>query len=283
MEYPSRSELSRLARELKLFAFDESPMFKDGQVDRMHVQRGFGFATKNELAFLLPGTLDVDETDITIRFSSNRYLVEDEKPVYVFEAVTTGHQLIHPRQLRLGAQAWHALRHDYLDEMLEDDLTDAGLIDEIEALSDEEVRDEIIDAITDAGDECSLYQKTMLSVDTKLGAIEASYERGVSIDETVYDLASTHELNTSEDPWEAVDTGDGTSLYVPPKLYEDELELGDEVETRLSFDELVKDLGLDVEANRGDFLDHKHKMAELLFIIQCFRKRRIPSLSDLND
>jgi len=276
MSYPSRRERNTLTRQLKEFAREQSPMFVEGLVDAMEVKQSYLLFDRMPDGISLEGHLDYDETRIDLGFYATRYLRDDGKKAdYGFNIWLTGSRLLHPRQLRLSDDSWERLQYQYLEDGSRHDVEPIGDVDDIEPLTDQEVRDEIIDEIIETGDSCEVYQNVGYSFSTAEPGIESSYERGVKVDDTAFDIYSTHGANDLDEDWEAVETADGDTIYVPPKLHDDELSIGDEIEVRSQFIDLIRGLHLDTESSMDQLIPHDDKMIQMMFLVDCMRRRRI--------
>ena len=274
--YPTRKERNALTRELKDFAREQSPMFAEGIIHSAAVEQHYMFFDMTPEDIRMPGQLDRDETKLELGFFATRHLRDDhKKPYYSFDVWMTASRLLHPRQLDLSDDSWEMLRHKYLDEELSETLEEGDIVEGIEPLEDEQIRDEVIDEIIDEGDVCESYQNVSFSYSTAQPNIETSYERGTKVDGFALDVTSTHDTSDYDDDYEvAFPIGDNT-LYIPPKLHEDELSIADEIVVRRDFLEIIRGLGLDKEANMNALLTHEDKLAQMMHLVECMRKRRI--------
>lgn len=251
-------------------------MFADGLIDATGTKQEYILYDRMPEGLLLKGHLLYDETRIELGFYATRYAREDgRKPDYAFDVWLTGSQLLHPRQLTLSPDSWEKLQYQYLEDGSRHDVEPIGDVENIVPLTDEEIRDETIDEIIEAGDTCESYQNIGYSFSTVEPAIDSSYERGVKVDGTVFDMFSTHSTDDIDDEWEAVDTADGKRLYVPPKLHDDELPIADEIEVRLQFVDLIRGLHLDSESSMDQLTPHEDKLAQMMFLVECMKRRRI--------
>lgn len=275
MPYPTKRQRKALARDLKSFAFEQSPMFQHGQIQSAETYQVFEFIEKVPEDVWMPGTLQYDQTKIKLGFRATRFASDDgQPPVYSYEVTTEGTSLIHPRQLNLSDEAWRVLWKKYFDdEMDEEELPDGAVLDAEESAISDDSKADLIDTFVDGGIECELYQKNTLSFASCEEMIESSYERGVSIEAALFDTLSTHDYY-HDDGWEAHQTPDG-ELYIPPRYAPDELPIADEIEVRTRFSELISAYGTDREAAENGLLPHEHKLREMMYVVECLRKRRI--------
>lgn len=275
---PSRQQRVGLARTLKQFAFEQSPLFQEGKIQAMDVTQSFELIEKVPEDIRLPGTLPFDQVRIKLGFYATRFRDEPKsRPIYVYNITSEGTQMIHPRQLNLTDDAWSALWEKYMDDepdMPDEDVMHYGVMKHGDFVT-EDMKEDIIDSLLEGGAECELYQKSMLSFSTVESGIESSYERGVSIESGLYDPLSTHDHLDGR--WSYEDTPDGV-LYVPPTYAPDELPIGDEIETRTQFNELIRAYGTDKQAAENGLLPHEDKLREMMYIVGCLRARRIDLL-----
>lgn len=274
---PSRRQRTGLARTLKQFAFEQSPLFQEGKIQTMEVTQSFEIIEKVPEEAYLPGVLPFDQVRIKLGFCATRFSDGPKtKPIYTYNVTTEGTQAIHPRQLDLTDEAWTALWEKYMDD--EADMPDEDVMQGTVRYGDfatDDMKEDIIDCLLDAGAECELYQKSMLSFSTVEPGIESSYERGVSIEHALFDSVSTHDH--LDGGWEYHQTPDGV-LYVPPAYAPDELSIGDEIETRTQFTELIRAYGTDQQAAENGLLPHEDKLREMMHAVECLRSRRIDLL-----
>lgn len=275
---PSRQQRIGLARTLKQFAFEQSPLFQEGKIQAMEVAQSFEIIEKVPEDIVLPGMLPIDQVRIKLGFYATRFKDEPKsRPIYSYNITSEGTQLIHPRQLNLTDDAWSALWEKYMDDepdVPDEDVLRHGVVTQGEFVS-EDMKDDIIDCLLEAGAECELYQKSMLSFSTVEPGIESSYERGISIEQALFDPVSTHDHLDSG--WEFQQTPDG-ALYVPETYAPDELSIGDEIETRTQFNEIIRAYGTDQQAAENGLLPHEDKLREMMYIVDCLRARRIDLL-----
>lgn len=271
---PSRRQRNELSRTLKRFAFEQSPLFGENKIQAMEVAQSFEIIEKVPEGCFTPGTLQFDQLKIKLGFTATRFSESAKaKPVYSYLASVEGTQLIHPRQLNLSDDSWVALWKKYLEDedQIDPEELAAGTVLHAETVP-ADMRDEIIDVLIDAGAECELYQKSMLSFSSCEPGIESSYERGISIENALFDSVSTHDH--FDDDYDSFNTPDGV-LYIRPPYAPDELPIGDEIEVRTQFIDVVRGLGMDKETSENDFLPHEYKLREMMHVVECLRKRRI--------
>ena len=275
---PSRQQRIGLARTLKQFAFEQSPLFQEGRIHAMEVAQSFEIIEKVPEDVQLPGMLPIDQVRIKLGFYATRFKDEPKtRPIYSYNITSEGTQLIHPRQLNLTDDAWTALWEKYMDDepdTPDEDVLQQGIMTEDQFVS-EDMKEDIIECLLEAGAECELYQKNMLSFSTVEAGIESSYERGVSIESALFDPVSTHDHLDGE--WGYQQTPDG-ALYVPPTYAPDELSIGDEIETRMQFNDLIRAYGTDQQAAENGLLPHEDKLREMMYVVDCLRARRIDLL-----
>lgn len=277
--YASRKQRTQLTGELKGFAFEQSPLFQENIIQTMEISQAFEFIEPVPEYARTPGMLDFDQTRIRLGFFATRFSNAGEAgpPTYSFEVVTQATRLIHPRQLDIGDEAWRELWKEYMDDDIEsaalDHLDDGDLSQKDLRLGELlGIKEDVIECLIEAGAECELYQRSSLSFATCEHSIESSYERGVRVEGKDIESIGTHDYN--DDGWEVQDTPDG-QLYIPPKYAPDELPIGDEIETRTQFIELIRAYQTDKEAAENGLLPHDHKLREMRYVLECLRKRRI--------
>jgi len=275
MSEPSRKERASLTRRLKEFSRHESPMFMDGTIDAMKTQQTYMFFDRTPPDIDISGQLDFDETTVTLGYYATRFMRDDgKKPDYMFQVWMTASRLLHPRQLELTDDSWERLQYAYIDEDMSGYVEDGDQIEGVEPLEADEIRDEVVAEIIEASDTCESYQNIALTFSTAEPGIYSSYERGFKIGDTAYDVLATDETEM-DDGWEAVDTADGDTHYIPPKLHPDELHIADEIDTRLRFIDIIRGVGLDNEASMNLLTPHEDKAKQMLFLVECMRRRRI--------
>lgn len=260
-------------------------MFRDDMIQSMGFNQTYEFIVQlpEDIVQELPETLPFEQTKIVLGFYATRFNVAGGKPAYTFEVTSTGTSLIHPRELVLDDSDWHDLMHDYLDEESESESHHGSVIEDSEVLDDNEVRDEIIDAIIDAGHECELYQKMQYTFSTEEPAIESTYERGVTVNNAMMGYASTTYHQALDRNWEAVTTPDDGVHFIPPRLSPEELHIADEIDVNLRFIEFVTETGLQNDARMNTLMPEQDKIVEMLYLVECMRQRRIKTLRDLRD
>lgn len=270
--YASHRESSELMRELKEFAFTQSPMFKDNLIQAMEVSQSFDIVEENPPETLkLPGVLESDRTLVQLCFGATRIRNPHEKPpIYAFTASLTAYKQLHPLHLRLSDRAWLDVWNAYCDE---DDFTDEALA-ALEAGSfPDALQQEVRDNLTDMGAAISLYQQSAFEFNNAEQAIEANYANAIAIDDDLFDVKNTYGEDVSG-MFTICETPDGR-LYVPIKHMGDELAPGDEIETTLLFNQIIAETGIAAEAEEVGLLSHSDKRAAMLHIVQCLRNRTI--------
>lgn len=275
---PSGRQRKELARTLKTFAFEQSPLFQEGRIQAMETTQSFEIIEKVPDDLELPGMLPIDQVRIKLGFYATRFSDGPKtRPIYSYNITSEGTQLLHPRQLDLTDDAWTTLWEKYMDDepdMPDDDGIQPGAAVSKEFVTDD-MKEDIIECLLEAGAECELYQKSMLSFSTVESGIESSYERGISIESALFDPVSTHDYLDAE--WEYQQTPDGM-LYIPPSYAPDELMIGDEIETRTQFNALIRAYGTDQQAAENGLLPHEDKAREMMHVVDCLRARRIDLL-----
>lgn len=264
---------------------DESPMFRDGAMHAMKVSREFEFVDRAPGEVSMPGTLVFDQTNIKLSFSASRFSGMEKRATYLFKTATTANYLLHPRQLRLSDDGWRELEVEYIEDDPVD-TTDVADVRDLEPLSVEEVREEIIDALIMQGAECALYTKLSNTFSLIEGDIESVYEKGVLVDGRPYDLNSTVPSIDEDDTATYHTTASGDQLYIPPFAIPEtvpddsdgRVDIGDQIKIRDQFNEIIRELGLDEEAGENDLLPFGDKVRDMLFVVECLRSKRIPHI-----
>lgn len=270
MSSPSRRERVAIGRTLKEFAFEQSPMFARDEIQSMEVAQEYDFIDQPPIPEEVRHVLVPDRISIRLAFYAMRLSGEEGKPpIYTYGVVTTGTQMLLPRELPLSETTWRTLHR----QQFTDEVPGVALQYQLDT-----VKDDVIEMLHEGGADCRRFQKQMLSFSSVEAAIESSYQYGISINGDTYEVGSTYQQQELLDGWELVETGEG-ELYVPPQAYEDELSLGDEVEVRLHFEALVQEAGLE-SRDSIDLLPHEDKLQQLRYAVECLRRRELIDPAD---
>lgn len=177
-----RKQLAGLRRELKDFAFEQSPSFQNGFVAGMEVVKRSYFDEPS----LPEGLSPVVEPDLiivqmgfkAIRLSGGY----GGKPIYVFSLTSETSQTISSRSLP------DSLLDDMVLEYLDDEEGEER--DSTDALSDRR-REELHDSFTEDGIECYRYMGISLEISDFEKAIEEIYTRGYCVNGNIIEEMST--------------------------------------------------------------------------------------------
>lgn len=244
----SRKQRTKLSRELKEYAFDESPQFAENSVQAMEMSRTF------ELYDLEAQEDDLyNKTVIEIGFRAVRYTLGNTSTEYIFNLHCYAERRLPAEELQLDEDEWYRI-----DEMYEWDEEDEE--DEVEA--DEPLDTAcIIEALNEEGCACVQYERLKYLYDTEDGAVRFSNERGYKIDGKYYGVSETHPVNLAYRSLPPVDRLDKDSS-------------GDEIMTQILFDEVTAELQDEFKKN-GDIMPSSEKIKEIRYLVECLRQRRI--------
>lgn len=270
MSSPSRRERVAIGRTLKEFAFEQSPMFARDEIQSMEVAQEYDFIDQPPIPEEVRHVLVPDHISIRLAFYAMRLSNDKGKPpIYTYGLVTTGTQMLLPRELPLSEASWRTLHK----RLLMDEVPGEAMRYHLDT-----VKDDVIETLLASGSDCRRFQKQVLSFSSAENAIESNYQYGISINGDTYEGGSTYEQLEMVDEWELVETAEG-ELYVPPRVHDDELTLGDEVEVRLQFDALVRETGLE-SRDTTDLLPHEDKLQQLRYAVECLRRRELIDSAD---
>ena len=276
---PTVRQQNELARTIKQFAFEESPMFQQNHVQEMNIKRQFIFFDQPELPEDfedLPQKwreiYQGERTQIELGFRAVRVRQEDGKPIYCFEASIYAARSITTGELSSGLSqdAWDGLSMEFGSGDIDFDAEDSS--DTATQLRNDR-REEIIDVLRDGGIECETFQSEMLSFSTIESTIESSYEKGYLINDVAYDVRNSHNLSeTDENYSEYVQTADG-GLWITHRNQgrDGVIDVEDEISVGEVFGQIVAKLGEDQISI--DLLPYADKRAEMLYVIECLRKK----------
>lgn len=263
MDIPTRRERIAAARELKEFAFEESPQFRLNQAQGMEIKRGFTvYDDWGERYGVRPsGQLDREELNIEIGLRAARISLGDGwKPEYSFSAWWVASRLIHPEQLELEAHDWTHLYHQYNWE--DEDEYDDGDEDEDEEPST--AKTDIINTLIAEGVVCEQYNRADYQFETSEGDIQFSDERGFVVGGDTIGAVETHPFDTHH------------------YLIENNQPVGVE-QIKDPFDKLLSGSLFDKVTHElreqyqqcGNIMPHEEKLREMRFLVSCLRNRMI--------
>lgn len=276
---PSVRQQNELARTMKQFAFEESPMFQGNQIQEMSSARQFVYFDQTErpvrfeeLSEKWKEIYQPERTVIELGFRAVRVCRDDDRsPIYCFEVSIRASRSLGSHDLigRLSQDAWDGMSIELSNSDIDFDAEDAS--DDATLLRDNR-RDEVIDALHEKGIDCETYQSEMLSFSTIEETIESSYERGYLINGVPYDVMNSHNLKESGGSIpEHIQTADG-DVWISHRDqgFDGTLDVDDEIELEAAFGQIVEEL--DTEASI-DFVPYEDKYNEMLYVIECLRKK----------
>lgn len=125
----------QLLRNLKTFAFEESPQFADGQVSAISIERTFYLPDNTPPGFRDFPNPDNAESAIKIGFSGSRRYSEHGRKIYRFDAYALSWQYISPYELKLTEDDWYDIQAEQNYENDDDlsakfDTSDGTLMDD---------------------------------------------------------------------------------------------------------------------------------------------------------
>lgn len=271
---PTRRQQKELARTLKDFAFEQSPMFRENHVQSMRLTQEFTFFDQPPLPPELDEVLQRDRTTIELGFRATRFVQPGLPTLYHYEITTTGSHAIRPRDLRqhLSDDAWAELYNIYGDEY---EIYDTDGTSKEDQQAREELQDVMIEEMYEVGADCEIYQSQTLSYGTAEETIESSYERGISVNNATYDVLSSHDFHDFGDSMEFIKTPEG-GHWAPIRHHgpDGPLDITQEIAIDDAFDQIVGDIESDDRLSI-DLLPYDDKLREVLYVIECLRKRSL--------
>lgn len=271
---PTRRQQKELAKVLKDFAFEQSPMFQQNHVQSMKVTQEFTYFDQPALPPELDETYLRDRTTIELGFRATRIVQPGFPTHYYYEISTIGSNSIHPKELkkRLSHDAWVHLQDTYGDpEFIYD--TDGESQEGQQAR--EELQDIMIEEMCDEGVDCEVYQGQTLSYSTAEETIESSYERGFSINNATYDVLSSHDFHSLDETTEFIQTPEG-GFWAPIRHHgpDGPLDITEEIAIDAQFDQIVGDIDNDDRLSL-DLFSYDDKLREVLHVVRCLRNRSL--------
>lgn len=256
----SRKNKDEVERNLKDFAFEQSPMFKQDTTRGMSME--YTFDLHDNWDDQLPDDIyqdiqdseiiNEDQTIVELGFDAKRLIdVDRRRPVYRFAARLVFNTVQRPYEATMSNEAWEEVAEDFgLDD------------DEDEPIS----KSEIIEMLTDNMINCQKYRRVDYDYDTREGVIHVNDESGYIIAGGPYGIIETHPLEYDFD--EDIDEDTGESIAA------ESLD-SDNVVDNIMFEETISQLR-DEYNQSGDIMPHADKFNELNHLMKCLKSRHIP-------
>lgn len=240
----------QLAYRLQQFAFSQSPQFKSGELANVNISQVF------DLSFDVRPDVDHDTEDITDRmrltlgFQAMRATGVGD--YYHFSTNCRASRPVDPSELRLSADDWLEVGSEY------------G-IEPDEAAGPAELPGLVQTKINHSGAYCTQYLENDYSIATSDHQLRLSEEHGYTVGDDKYGVAER------EDFYETDGIGYTESIVLPPIADQPQVTIDD----FMRFNALVADMRHNAEQT-GDVMSYVDKQREMMFIVNCLRKRTIP-------
>ena len=267
---PTSRQRSELTHTLKAFAFEESPQFLRNQVQSMSVERTFEINDHwrkhdeadldindiNDTEMAECPMLDegLDTTRFRIGFMATRYAMADSKhPAYTFDVWTSAERFILPCELRSDNEdEWRDLYSELTYEDDDEDMAETD-IDALKLIIENE--------LSNSTAECTQYMTRRYEFDSIDGGIQYRDESGYTVDGEEFGSVIGRLI---DDPTQ-------NTIAENQMLQTDD---PDEFVINIAFSELVKGFARELQAN-GNIMPHEQKVAEILFLVDCLKKREL--------